>query len=181
MEDSECFNLAIEILLFSGNHCKRSTPTKCCLFQSRNRDTSLFRIDMSTLRTQFQAKCFNLAIEILLFSGENTYRADEDMYFGFNLAIEILLFSGCVYTPHRHNPPQRFNLAIEILLFSGAIRCNIIIPVSRRIPFQSRNRDTSLFRQILGIDCGYRQDFSFNLAIEILLFSGVEVVIGQVF
>ena len=39
-----------------------------CRFQSRNRDTSLFRCKMLGQQTPF-SKCFNLAIEILLFSG----------------------------------------------------------------------------------------------------------------
>ena len=38
--------------------------------------------------------------------------------------------------------------------------------------FQSRNRDTSLFREIQLSNDLYEHPLSFNLAIEILLFSG---------
>ena len=112
------FNLAIEILLFSGQP------------------------EVDTATAPIVAR-FNLAIEILLFSGDKLGVAVSRSA-GFNLAIEILLFSGtrlpCGFIRRIY---AGFNLAIEILLFSG--RQNNMSPTAPTA-FQSRNRDTSLFR-----------------------------------
>ena len=118
-------------------------------FQSRNRDTFLFK--------------FRQYIE--LENGSASYR--------FNLAIEILFFSSGLwpvdYVPRCQvsisqsryfsfqAPPRRrvvkvrpcFNLAIEILFFS---RPAPQVPNSRAEQFQSRNRDTFLFKYPQPLD-----------------------------
>ena len=64
------FNLAIEILLFSGQYRCPFRQLSAVAFQSRNRDTSLFRprVGSEPRESNLQIR-FNLAIEILLFSG----------------------------------------------------------------------------------------------------------------
>ena len=124
-------------------------------------------------RSRGPAICFNLAIEILLFSRFTAYPIPEKSIPCFNLAIEILLFSRAIpliigvaaslvsisqsryfsfqvyHASHSATAYQcvfSFNLAIEILLFSSSIyRCSVPIPCASRM-FQSRNRDTSLFK-----------------------------------
>ena len=87
-------------------------------FQSRNRGASLFRI----LAMPTHLFDFIVSIsQSRYFSFQETIRpptTDPIPSLSFNLAIEILLFSG-----HRHCAGAialaGFNLAIEILLFSG--------------------------------------------------------------
>ena len=164
------------------------------MFQSRNRDTSLFRWRFGTLRSHKFKAGFNLAIEILLFSGIQRkgelmkkcqcVSISQSRYFSFQVFPKFRIHCGSV----------SFNLAIEILLFSGQ-QPSATAPQRSR-GFQSRNRDTSLFRAdnfntevSLPSDVSISQSryfsfqgiqgdvfhiplSSFNLAIEILLFSG---------
>ena len=143
---SDSFNLAIEILLFSGG--------------------TAAGVGGAT------TSGFNLAIEILLFSGSlNLRRCNRrSLVLCFNLAIEILLLSGISGVQDNTKLLQRFNLAIEILLFSGlrGRACS----KSAAAQFQSRNRDTSLFR-VRCLHSLRNPSIRFNLATEILLFSGM--------
>ena len=115
--------------------------------------------------------CFNLAIEILLFSGRPKTPAPMSVLPSFNLAIEILLFSGNARCrPHRTQSDSRKfqSRNRDTSLFRHRFKKELM---QLAVTFQSRNRDTSLFRHssllppISGLLC-------FNLAIEILLFSG---------
>ena len=113
-----------------------------CRFQSRNRGSSLFNKNRFRLDINFSCGCFNLVIEVLLFStfskvlryrdfskfqsrnrGSSLFNAAALEWFNenkpsFNLVIEVLLFST---QGTRHRARLRFlcfNLVIEVLLFS---------------------------------------------------------------
>ena len=62
---------------------------------------------------------FNLAIEILVISGQDAKSFVVGAVFRFNLAIEILVISGPFPFPLTDPLVKSFNLAIEILVISG--------------------------------------------------------------
>ena len=62
------------------------------MFQSRNRDTCLFKGDAPLIETDGQP-CFNLVIEILVFSSVEDLQETVEILQSFNLVIEILVFS----------------------------------------------------------------------------------------
>ena len=136
--------------------------------------------------------CFNLAIEMLVISGENGGGEPLCRFLCFNLAIEMLIISGSKDSL-LYLLSNGFNLAIEMLVISGhrlfarggrqgvvsisQSRC-LSFQVGRQscLPllsdmFQSRNRDACHFRLPDGF---LRLELAgcFNLAIEILVISG---------
>ena len=139
----EGFNLAIEMLVISGSDscwrcvwgCPVSISQSRCLsfqderrnansvrgiaFQSRNRDACHFRSGQIA-QIPFPLFSFNLAIEMLVISGQIKRLLLFRLRFRFNLAIEMLVISGR-HTPTCSSPPSPY-------------------------PFQSRNRDACHFR-----------------------------------
>ena len=112
------FNLVIEILFFSSIHSSVSSL--------------YFRI------------CFNLVIEILFFSRDAPTMPQLRTAFCFNLVIEILFFSSPLHEIYIRCCRLRcFNLVIEILFFSRTLAG---ARIRTSIQFQSRNRDTFLFK-----------------------------------
>ena len=111
----------------------------------------------------------------------------------------MLIISGLSYEHGTISTRRRFNLAIEMLIISGLksvsrylaertsvsisqSRClsfqvivtvgeNVIVPVS----FQSRNRDACHFRLVLQPTDLRHQPQRFNLAIEMLVISGIKI------
>ena len=114
-----CFNLAIEILFFSRLLFSVSVGDPDLWFQSRNRDTFLFkRADFrvkDTAHTQFQSR------------NRDTFLFKPDLW---------------VFYWNNHSS---FNLAIEILFFSREIPL-WVVRGAVHLAFQSRNRDTFLFK-----------------------------------
>ena len=92
-----CFNLAIEMLVISGEFRCWEHTNDIQTFQSRNRDACHFRTD-SDQRPRFQIICFNLAIEMLIISGISVEDAVAIRRQCFNLAIEMLIISGCSHS-----------------------------------------------------------------------------------
>ena len=139
------FNLAIEILLFSGQENPLLGHELILVSISQSRYFSFQAMQNRHSLALLWTSSFNLAIEILLFSGKYLHlHTPNNKQAGFNLAIEILLFSGKGLPEGLAAVEYCFNLAIEILLFSG---------------------ETMLTYEQRKLKC-------FNLAIEILLFSG---------
>ena len=104
--------------------------------------------------------CFNLAIEILLFSTFSFLMTLYLHYCGFNLAIEILLFSTLSARPIEEVwGILSFNLAIEILLFSTVVEVGsdserphiVSISRSRYFYFQLTSLSTSASTGIVSI------------------------------
>ena len=113
-------------------------------FQSRNRDTFLFKL------AGYEASLddrFNLVIEILFFSSYAELLGKSRCCASFNLVIEILFFSSI--------PNLKFLRQLEYFWF------------------QSRNRDTFLFKKSVP-NAPSTQRARFNLVIEILFFSRQE-------
>ena len=137
------FNLVIEVLLFSTQTVPSQSsdldipfqsrnrgsslfnPTNpywsflalSAMFQSRNRGSSLFNTIVRTLSNRKES-CFNLVIEVLLFSTINPATHRCRAHDRFNLVIEVLLFSTSVNRPNPDANSFCFNLVIEVLLFS---------------------------------------------------------------
>ena len=136
-------------------------------FQSRNRDACHFRSDQRSGR--MRCASFNLAIEMLVISGDKKMRVVEVHDASFNLAIEMLVISGQAIIPR----PTTSNVVSisQSRCLSFQVSMNYRIPISAP-SFQSRNRDACHFRlrryrvaSIIG--------FCFNLAIEMLVISGI--------
>ena len=134
-------------------------------FQSRNRDTFLFkegRISQPWVSPMFQSR----NRDTFLFKKYKTFVAAPE--YSFNLVIEILFFS--------RKRGDAFSSAFAVMfqsrnrdtfLFKGDTGGGTIAVSG----FQSRNRDTFLFK---SNSCPSRCPFShlsFNLVIEILFFS----------
>ena len=111
------FNLAIEILLFSGYRGAWMNRMREALFQSRNRDTSLFRFYREVGKYYQVIKFQSRNRDTSLFR-TTIIKGEDASSKSFNLAIEILLLSG-----------------LESRRGGGGVAS-----------FQSRNRDTSLFK-----------------------------------
>ena len=143
-------------------------------FQSRNRDTSLFRIkakcSVCNMPYPFQSRNRDTS----LFRRSQRYNPKRATFTVSISQSRYFSFQAPKISTHSTAPKRSFNLAIEILLFSGYKTLKIGKFLSGR--FQSRNRDTSLFRIKATQGLTQRSKASFNLAIEILLFSGVHVV-----
>ena len=166
-ETGRCFNLAIEMLVISGRHNRKSDESTDT-FQSRNRDACHFR--------------------------QHYRRHESAAPFRFNLAIEMLVISGDAAEQtfcQRHDYVSISQS--RCLSFQG--RCEDTMPRTV-IRFQSRNRDACHFRNceqfcqcgrypevsISQSRCLSFQDrragrcwmpcFRFNLAIEMLVISG---------
>ena len=107
---------------FQDQFRDRALSDPLSLFQSRNRDTSLFR------RDAWRCRAIKPAVTDVSIS--------QSRYFSFQ-GIEMDVAS--------KKEVAGFNLAIEILLFSGAP--SEWIADAPTFLFQSRNRDTSLFRK----------------------------------
>ena len=91
------------------------------MFQSRNRDACHFRVRSFPIRA-VAGYGFNLAIEMLVISG-NVRNPDSSVGLGrFNLAIEMLIISGQYMPAFPQAGNLRFNLAIEMLIISGHLR-----------------------------------------------------------
>ena len=114
-----CFNLAIEMLVISGEHI-RFRPVDAAIGVSISQSRCLSFQDGGRRTAPRLLESFNLAIEMLVISGQPSLARSEPPY-GFNLAIEMLVISGARY------PPQN---AYRYLLF------------------QSRNRDACHFRNL---------------------------------
>ena len=115
------------------------------LFQSRNRDTFLFKtatsLKWSTTISTFQSR----NRDTFLFK-PNPSNQNSALYHSFNLVIEILFFSRQIVHAELVQAVGRgFNLVIEILFFS---RCSTSFVKAMVWRFQSRNRDTFLFKPI---------------------------------
>ena len=116
------------------------------MFQSRNRDTFLFKVSTVSVIVA-DSDCFNLVIEILFFSSPFFYIILcrlPDMFQSRNR--DTFLFK-----PSRSRQTQRcrlpcFNLVIEILFFSSQKWDSRARPF---VAFQSRNRDTFLFKSFI--------------------------------
>ena len=67
-----CFNLAIEMLVISGQKEQQREWDKL-EFQSRNRDACHFRLYEETADIYILKESFNLAIEMLVISGWNRF------------------------------------------------------------------------------------------------------------
>ncbi len=138
-----CFNLVIEILFFSSSTAQYGRLPLSFLFQSRNRDTFLFKIILSISKSPLVVR--------------------------FNLVIEILFFSSLRQTA----PMQRLTLNLfqsrnrDTFLFKGA---EAYLANVRNFKFQSRNRDTFLFKSFALLLVRFVPT-GFNLVIEILFFS----------
>ena len=191
-----CFNLVIEILLISRHNSQQIGSISRILFQSRNRDTFDFKRRSTATQPKSKQHRFNLVIEILLISRNNTThlllnnrqtfqsRNRDTFDFknarpvrcrhrlrSFNLVIEILLISSTEAGRRYKEITTGFNLVIEILLISrpsGTQAGNFTVNM-----FQSRNRDTFDFK---GRCTLYPWNYThrFNLVIEILLISRSE-------
>ena len=115
---SDCFNLAIEILFFS--RCVSAMKVLVNItFQSRNRDTFLFK-----MRVGYEG------------FGQYHVSISQSRYFSFQ-GVPIYFYI---------QDEMRFNLAIEILFFSSK---PIAFSAALRNWFQSRNRDTFLFKWVV--------------------------------
>ena len=110
-------------------------------FQSRNRDTFLFKWGY------VRSGEFGVRVSI----SQSRYFSFQDNFQAlglspecrFNLAIEILFFSSRQLPVRSRSKRESFNLAIEILFFSRI--CWWFLPCPC-LSFQSRNRDTFLFK-----------------------------------
>ncbi len=116
-EIAQSFNLVIEILFFS-------------------------RLE-AWLATGATQQCFNLVIEILFFSSIPGISGGI-CWISFNLVIEILFFSSMITAARQNARAVSFNLVIEILFFSSSAKGHI--KKVAKPAFQSRNRDTFLFK-----------------------------------
>ena len=140
------FNLAIEILFFSRKESLNFGLQQVLKFQSRNRDTFLFKgVDGATSGAacvMFQSR----NRDTFLFKLNPNQKAQQKVmivsisqsrYFSFQVKERIRL---------EEQAARGFNLAIEILFFS---RSSPFVPVGLGFPgFQSRNRDTFLFKDV---------------------------------
>ena len=162
------FNLAIEILVISGQHAFSGPMQnlKVRLFQSRNRDSCHFRLHF--LWKAAADICFNLAIEILVISGLTQLRHSsirslfqsrnrDSCHFRTMSNHRFIIITGL-----------RFNLAIEILVISG----NLIVIRNTRLRRVSISQSRFLSFQGDGILQSVYRGGCFNLAIEILVISG---------
>ena len=126
------------------------------MFQSRNRESYLFK----------RMKCLKIG-------GIPTLNC-------FNLAIENLIFSRQLDMVKPRTFHVRFNLVIENLIFSSSRNSE---RWSRHSKFQSRNRESYLFKVYLrfqAVDLSGAAH-SFNLAIENLIFSSLPVETQPIF
>ena len=169
------FNLAIENLIFSS-HNEKEFWREFPLFQSRNRESYLFKLIKPSSARLTKIPCFNLAIENLIFSSPHQPYSlavagdivsisqsrilsfqvpnvepppEPESNNRFNLAIENLIFSSyfrCA-VPRCDKRSDRFNLAIENLIFSRYFR-SIVVRYAM-ILFQSRNRESYLFKDVV--------------------------------
>ena len=138
-------------------------------FQSRNRESSNFKsISLRrwwNLRRSFNlviesllisrrrhivstrrlSHRFNLVIESLLISSLTAFHSRSGVKTGFNLVIESLLISRLTHPRKTTHYPDRFNLVIESLLISRQLLMDAA--VARVLQFQSRNRESSNFKQ----------------------------------
>ncbi len=139
------------------------------MFQSRNRDTFLFK-DRSPCGHALSDCRFNLVIEILFFSSRLFLRMLISHWVCFNLVIEILFFSRWRHPDLQgdHNEFQSRNR--DTFLFKTA--CEKRLPKALSL-FQSRNRDTFLFKSNSRSAEREPNTFCFNLVIEILFFSSL--------
>ncbi len=113
---------------------------------------------------------FNLVIEILFFSSIMKRARAQGLMSSFNLVIEILFFSSPIPNTDPTMKTVRFNLVIEILFFSSM---QTLFDTAGISEFQSRNRDTFLFKSH-NCCCCRSSLSSFNLVIEILFFSSLD-------
>ena len=154
IEGLQSFNLVIENLIFSSGH-KYPTSLKATLeFQSRNRESYLFkwgkwtsahaadwRFNLVIENLIFSSRswvsiplwhrhpCFNLVIENLIFSRKRCWDVTETQEICFNLVIENLIFSSVFAGVGAFLVIPSFNLVIENLIFSRNKN-----PISYRIP-----------------------------------------------
>ena len=139
------FNLAIEMLVISGSR------RVCCHGRSRTQS-------------------FNLAIEILVISGQARWSRVSRIRCVSISQSRCLSFQGGVTTP----PPNSSWVSIsQSRCLSFQVTAQFDALSDEAFEFQSRNRDSCHFRTHLQLLVGTR-DFSFNLAIEILVISGLQ-------
>ena len=147
------------------------------MFQSRNRDTFLFKCSR-TSPIASPRQCFNLAIEILFFSScQHRQTSQCRMVFSFNLAIEILFFSR--RKEHLVKKERTSWYPAYTCEFQSRNRdtflfkyLQVITEQGERDEFQSRNRDTFLFKPLTHIASPGGCDIIVSiLTIEILFFS----------
>ena len=161
------FNLAIERLVISGQKRRpagRAGRSQVSISQSRCLSFQVYQIIYSRSARSVsisQSRC-------LSFQG-NGGRGCRRLRLRFNLAIEMLIISGEAQIATMREHAIGFNLAIEMLIISGmhwaqGIAVGILL-------FQSRNRDAYHFRvdQKTKSPAAFA---SFNLAIEMLIISG---------
>ena len=114
------FNLAIEILLFS-RLAEQPVPSRHIVSISQSRYFSFQgKCSRTEKRVWRPSHCFNLAIEILLFSRENTAVP------GMRYTVQVSI------SQSRYFSFQGKSIEADLSRFDSA--------------FQSRNRDTSLFK-----------------------------------
>ena len=95
---------------------------------------------------------------------------------GFNLVIEVLFFSSLRSDSDNYCVGfSCFNLVIEVLFFS---RYGTFTRMSFGVSlFQSRNRGSFLFKQIMSVATSLLKSCGFNLVIEVLFFSRLSLFV----
>ena len=114
-------------------------------FQSRNRDTFLFKRRLTSNEEIFFYVVSISQSRYFSFQGNKPLDVIQEMRLCFNLAIEILFFSRDCRSNCNCSRHSCFNLAIEILFFSRSALGTLTD--AGFTEFQSRNRDTFLFKQ----------------------------------
>ena len=163
------FNLAIEMLVISGNPSEWNNAAMPQTFQSRNRDACHFRtpatsaVAVKLVQVSIsQSRCLSfqgIAMLILVSAYLSFQSRNRD---------------ACHFRRRRaqcdRTADPRFNLAIEMLVISGVSQSFGSVPPDK---FQSRNRDACHFRAT-ATPADAETSHSFNLAIEMLVISGRE-------
>ena len=149
-QDIHCFNLVIENLIFSRHQSRHRPEQWQHRFQSRNRESYLFKAGMCAITAAMFPASFNLVIENLIFSSRNLIRRRDHQLKSFNLVIENLIFSSGQMNSSVRKRAQSFNLVIENLIFSSLTVCDRI-SITHAIAFQSRNRESYLFKTFLSV------------------------------
>ena len=138
------------------------------MFQSRNRESYLFKV--RGIRAEFGCPIsrFNLVIENLIFSSHLECECCVGLDFLFQSRNRESYLFKFHTTPHQTATLSRgFNLVIENLIFSSLDSANTD---ANNKKFQSRNRESYLFKSG-GIELAAAIESGFNLVIENLIFS----------
>ncbi len=112
-----CFNLVIENLIFSSVHVKIDTEKVLETFQSRNRESYLFK-RTAPVPKHHKLGGFNLVIENLIFSSKTAKPAHAWLTAFQSRNRESYLFKPTSSLPNASGS-SCFNLVIENLIFSS--------------------------------------------------------------